>query len=281
VIGLERLPCTTVFYSIDTFCNPWQVPFAHAFDHIWVAQKDFLPLFLGEGHAADWVPLFCRHVEPARTPREWLAARDVPVAFAGTLSPGNIPERLPFLRAFRDLHPLVFRQGDFVPLFTRTRIVLNQTAAAEVNFRCFEAMGCGAALLTDSIGHGLTDLFRTEKEILPPYARLQARSAASAARAWLSRPQALAELALAGRDAVAGRHTDDARAEELSRLCAGLLAEGTHEARLADLPRRIFFLSSAYGALAAELPPRLSGHGAFFARLAQENYAAPQDSAEQ
>jgi hypothetical protein len=280
VMGLEQAPYPLVFYGIDTFCNPWHVPFAHAFDHTWVGQKDFLPLFTEEGHAAEWVPLFCRHVEPACTPEEWLAARDVPVAFVGSLSPKNIPERLPFLRAFRVLHPLVFMQGDFVPVFARTRIVLNQTAAGEVNFRCFESMGCGAALLTDSGGHGLFDLFRAEKEILPPYTRLQAGGAAAACRSWLSRPRELAELALAGTEAVQRGHTDDARADALIRLCAGLLAERAPAARLADLPRRKFFLSSAYGALAVELPPGLGEHRAFFARLAQAYYVAGQDFAE-
>jgi hypothetical protein len=274
VTGLEELPYPLVFYSIDTFCNPWHVPFAHAFDHTWVAQKDFLSLFTGEGHAAEWVPLFCRHIEPARSPEEWLAARDVPVAFVGTPNPKNIPGRLPFLRAFRALHPLVLRQGDFVPVFARTRIALNQTAAGEVNYRCFESMGCGAAMLTDSAEHGLFDLFRPGREILPPYARFQAGSAAEAVRSWLSRPHELAVLALAGAEETRRGHTDDARAEALARLCAGLLDERAHLARLADLPRRKFFLSTAYGILAAELPPRLSEHRAFFAQFARANYDA-------
>ena len=40
VIGMESLPFPSMFYSIDTFCNPWHVPFAAAFDLVFVAQKD-------------------------------------------------------------------------------------------------------------------------------------------------------------------------------------------------------------------------------------------------
>lgn len=107
VVGLEALPYPLLFYSVDTFCNPWHVPFAHGFDRILAAQKDFIPLFTAEGHPAAWFPLYCRHVEPPQSPEDWLAARDIPVAFVGTLAPKNIPDRLPFLKAFRKLHPLI------------------------------------------------------------------------------------------------------------------------------------------------------------------------------
>jgi hypothetical protein len=275
--GLETLPYPSVFYSIDTFCNPWHIPFAHAFDHIWVAQKDFRPLFTAEGHRAEWIPLFCPPVGSPETPEEWLAARDIPVAFAGTLRPKNIPERLPFLRAFRARRPLLITESDFTQVYARTRIVLNQTAAFELNCRCFEAMGCGAALLHDSDSHGFHDLFREARNVLPPYARLQAQSAVAVAEAWLSRPQALAELALAGAELVARKHNDDVRAAELTRLCDYLARRHVHEARLADLPRRRLYLSSAYGALAAELPLRLRPHRDFYALLARRGLGLADD----
>ncbi len=107
VVGLECLPWPQIFFSIDTFCNPWHVPFAHAFELALVAQRDFVPLFVDEGHAARWFPLFCRVTVSAQSPEEWLAARDIPVAFVGTLNPANIPDRQSFLNAFRALHPLV------------------------------------------------------------------------------------------------------------------------------------------------------------------------------
>ena len=272
VVGLECLPWPQIFFSIDTFCNPWHVPFAHAFELALVAQRDFVPLFVDEGHAARWFPLFCRVTVSAQSPEEWLAARDIPVAFVGTLNPANIPDRQSFLNAFRALHPLVCLQGDFVPVFQRARIVLNQTAAGEVNYRCLESMGCGAALLHDSREHGFTELFVEGVNVLPPYLRLRAETAAASAREALARPYELAELALAGRELAAARHTDEARARELCTLAEPLLGSRAHEARLATLPRRRRLVSSAYGTLAAELPDSLAPLRDFYRDAAVQAY---------
>jgi hypothetical protein len=45
--------------------------------------------------------------------------------------------------------------------------VLNQTAFSEINVRCFEAMACGAALLTERGCRGMQDLFVEGETILP------------------------------------------------------------------------------------------------------------------
>lgn len=272
VVGLESLPWPQILFSIDTFCNPWQVPFAHAFDLVLVAQRDFVPLFTAEGHAARWFPLFCRFTAPAQSPQAWLAARDIPVAFVGTPNPKNIPARAPFFRAFRTLHPLVCQRGDFVPVFRRARIVLNQSAVGEVNYRCFESMGCGAALLHDSRGHGFSELFAEGADVLPPYARLRPESAASLVRDWLARPHQLAALAQAGLELVNRRHTAEARARELAALGAQLLSDRAQRARLEEQPRRRRLVSSAYGTLAAELPDALAPLRDFYRDAAVEAY---------
>lgn len=256
ILGLENMPFPSVFLSIDTFCNPWHVPYAHAFDHIWVAQRDFLPLFWHEKHAASWFPLFAKAALASgmeSSPEEWLAQRDIPVAFVGTLSPKNIPQRLPFLKTFRTMQPLLMMQGAYVPIFKRARIVLNQSASSEVNFRCFEAMMCGAALLHDSVGHGYDDLFAISSHVLPPYIANNAASAAETTKQWLDNPKQLAEMALSGMRLVADKHSDEARAKEAARLCHRLAMQHQHEQRLATLDRRRYFLASAYGTLAAEL----------------------------
>ncbi len=130
LINPESAPCPSLYYSIDTYCNPWHLPYARGFDLVLAAQKDFLSLFADEGLPAQWFPLFCRSVDEAAP----FDARDIPVAFVGTLGHKNNPGREPFLRNFRALHPLVMRSGDFFPVFRRSRIVLNQTAFSEVNF---------------------------------------------------------------------------------------------------------------------------------------------------
>ena len=181
----------------------------------------------------------------------------------------NNPDREPFLKAFRAQHPLVILTGNYRPIFERSRIALNQTAASEVNFRCFEAMSCGAALLMETCGNGFDELFAKEHEILPTFARNDAQAAASIAAKALSQPQWLAEVASAGSRAVRQRHTDTVRAVRLTQILAELCANHAHKERLeVSLEKRSALIHAAYGILASEITdPNLQKHREFFKKL--------------
>lgn len=244
----EKCPCPSAYYSIDTYCNPWHISYSHGFDSALVAQKDFVCMFSQESLDAAWLPLFCLCVDAARP----FAERDLPVAFVGTLGHRNNPEREPFLRSFRRQHPLVMLQGDYAPIFRRSRIVLNQTAFSEVNFRCFEAIACGAALLMEKCGNGLEDLFRPGVDILPPYQRGNARHAAAIAAEWLQKPEELAELAGSGQELVRRAHTSMARARTILALAQRLQEQAPHKERLAGQEYRRKFVQVAFGMIASE-----------------------------
>lgn len=265
LIDPESAPCPSLYYSIDTYCNPWHLSYARGFDLVLTAQKDFLPLFAEEGMSAHWFPLFCRAVNEA-APFE---ARDIPVAFVGTLGHKNNPERESFLQNFRALQPLVMRSGDFFPVFRRSRIVLNQTAFSEANFRCFEAVGCGSALLMERCANGLDELFTPGENILPLYTRNNAAEAARIASVYLARPQRLAEIAENGRRLVAQRHTSLVRAQHLLEHCRQLIAASTHRLRLGQTELRRVFVRTAFGMIASELHgPQWEQYRRFFYNLA-------------
>jgi len=264
---LEKLPCPSALYSIDSYCNPWHIPFGHAFDTVFVAQKDYVELFARSGIPASWLPLFFCSARPHCLEQ----ARDIPVVFVGNIGARNNPDRRVFLDSFRRAHPLCVAKGDYVPLFNRSRIVLNQTAAGELNFRCFEALACGAALLMEECPNGLRDLFTPGEDILFPYARGNAPQAAATARAALGDPAALARIARQGRELVERKHSDVHRAAEMLRVMEALLRDAPHLRRLSpeNLPYRGELLSSAYFFLAAELnQPQHVPHKDFFLRLA-------------
>lgn len=266
VVGVEEANMPSVFYSIDTYCNPWHIPYAHAFDAVAVAQKNQLTLFTGEGHRAQWLPLFAtRFMESGD-----FAERDVPVAFVGTLDPKNIPTRKPFLQRFKARQPLVTRQGAYAPLFARSRIVLNQTAFSELNYRCFEAPACGAALLMEQTGD-LLEVFTPGENCLPPYPRDNDAEAARIAAQWLAMPEQLARVAEAGLRLVRERHSDRARAIEICVMFEKIATGGACNSRLQDLPRRRKFLSTAYAILQMELnAPEMAPHRQFYAALFAE-----------
>ena len=250
VLGLEALPCPSLFYSIDTFCNPWHIPFAQSFDQVAAAQKGHVEMFPSLADAPVWLPLFAPDDLPVGPADE----RDIPVAFVGTLRPQNIPKRYPFLEAFRRLHPLFFMQGAYAPIFLRSRIVLNQTAAMEVNFRCFESMACGAALLTESSRqHGLEELFTPGEHMLQPYTPNDAAQAAAIAARWLAEPEALHAVAEAGYARVRERHLASHRAAFIIELLRSLIANCAQTVRLEHLEHRRTLLSTAYAILMSEL----------------------------
>lgn len=266
VVGVEKASMPSIFYAVDTYCNPWHVPYAHAFDAVAVAQKSQLYLFVDDGHNARWMPLFATQFPEICT----FAARDVPVAFVGTLDPKNIPTRKPFLQRFRARQPLVARQGVYAPLFSRSCIVLNQTAFSEINYRCFEAPACGAALLMED-APDLTAVFTPEENCLPPYPRDNDVEAARIAAQWLADPLRLARVAKAGRRLVHEHHSDNARAREIADLFETLRQAQAPEARKRDMARRRTFLSTAYAILLLELnDPQLAAHKAFYGRLYHE-----------
>lgn len=260
----QNAPYPTVFYSIDTYCNPWHVPYAQGFDHTLVAQKDHVRLFTDDGVSTRWFPLFSARNFPDTD----FAKRDIPVAFVGTLGHKNNPARLPFLRAFRARHPLVMVSGDYGPVFTRSRIALNQTAFGELNFRCFEAMACGAALLMETCDNGLEELFTPGESILPTYTRGNAAQAAAIAASYLAKPAVLADIARAGQALARSRHSRQARAAELVELLAGMRQGDVQRIRRgSQLQRRAALVRAAFGVLSSELTaPGMRAYREFYAR---------------
>lgn len=250
VLGLETLPAVTVGYSIDQYCNPWHVPLSAGFDQFYVAQKDYLPLFADPrlaGRDLAWLPLFCDPDGDADPGRE----RDIPVSFVGTPDPPLNPGRRPFLEGFKRLAPLVSLGGDYRPVFGRSRIVLNQSAVSELNFRIFQAMSCGAALLTEACGNGLVELFTPGEDLLA-YPRGDCAAAAATALRALA-DGSWADIAASGKRKVRERHSCTARARLIAQAAEALLRQGPARWRLNNAAVVREETSRAFAMLAADL----------------------------
>ncbi len=264
---VEKLPCPTFFYSIDTYCNHWHFLFANAFDLVFVAQKSHVPIMPEGGARAKWLPLFAMEGKDADRGEE----RDIPISFVGTLNPKNIPDREPFLRAFAKLQPIFIASGEYIGIFNRSRIVLNNTAASEVNFRCFETMACGAALLTEASPHGLDELFNTGEHILPCYKRLDAQSAASIACKALEEPKRLKEMAQRGRDLVLSKHLDTHRAAAVIAEARAAGIDRALKQRLDESDRLKEHMRAVYTMIYADLNnPALARYKEYYRRLSEK-----------
>lgn len=269
VLDPQNLPIPSIWYSIDTYCNPWHINYGHGFDKTLVAQKDFIFLFTKEGIDAQWFPLFCQssHIIPYEE-----RVRDIPISFVGTLGHKNNPDRKPFLQSFRAQFPLVIHSGSYAEIFARSHIVLNQTAFSEVNFRCFEAIAMGAALLMEKCQNGLSSLFVEGVEILPTYLRNNVASAVSIAKYALEHKEHLASIARAGQKRLCQEHTDLVRAKKVIELFTNIQEEKSVQKRLENLKTRAFWVQTAFAILASDLPQSFETYKDFFLEIAQGHH---------
>jgi len=267
VTGIEALPWPTMAFSIDQYMNPWHQPFSAGFDVVFVAQRDYLDMFAHEyPRPAVWLPLFCN---PAIVSED-AQHRDIPVSFVGTLDPPFNPARKPLLEEFKRMAPLVAVSGRFEPVYSRSRLVLNQSAAGELNFRIFEAMCCGATVLTEDVGNGMSDLFTPGVDVLL-YPRGDAKRAAAIAQEALARLD-LETVARAGQKKVLRAHSVTARAKTILSWAERLYSCKAHMTRMRDQDTLRRRMSNAYRILALdEKLPITQAHRHFFLEVAALN----------
>lgn len=178
--GLDTLPCVRAFWAIDPHLNAfWHAPYAQLFDLVFSTQRRWMPQLAACGpvrlrhlpwHAPDrpFVPFqarthlagFVGRLGPTRPARTWLAELmrgllgEGPPGFAG--SPGFAGFAL---RDNLDFQPML----DF---YSDTKVVPNESITGEVNFRLFEAAGCGCVVLAQDLGPEQAELFEPGREML-------------------------------------------------------------------------------------------------------------------
>jgi hypothetical protein len=165
LLGLESYPCLTVFACVDSHIHAWYPLYAQAFDLCLVGLADHLPGFAGPFLPADrilWSPPFA--VEADRPDPETPKTMDM--VFVGKDDPALTPVRSALLARLRARLP-GFRSltGPYRQAFRQARLVLNIAEHGDLNYRVFEALGCGACLVTPRIGHGQDALFTDGEDL--------------------------------------------------------------------------------------------------------------------
>jgi spore maturation protein CgeB len=61
---------------------------------------------------------------------------------------------------------LTVTTGDYLPIYQRSRIVINQSVNDDLNLRFFEAAGCGALLISERLSHSNTCILTPEEDYL-------------------------------------------------------------------------------------------------------------------
>ena len=167
VVGMETFPCVTVFYAVDTHIHSWFPLYAQGFDIVLVSLRDHLSFFLGARHTTEtlwWSPPFAKNEDIPKGPAPEKPLWDV--LFVGKIDPAVNEERHIFFTKLAPLVPgLHITSGSYCDLYPQAKIVLNHAIQNDLNFRVFEALGCGACLVTPIVGHGLVELFRDEQDL--------------------------------------------------------------------------------------------------------------------
>jgi glycosyltransferase involved in cell wall biosynthesis len=158
--GMDRAPFPTAAVLCDMHNNlPSRLQLARFFDHLFLYQRNYLSAFTEHPkNHVHWMPFAC----DIETVRPLNSKRDLDVAFVGQLF-GSDHERSRIIRelALRwKLNPLrYYPQAEIPAIYSRAKIVLNLPLKDDLNFRTFEAMSCGAMLLTRRVANGQEVLF--------------------------------------------------------------------------------------------------------------------------
>jgi hypothetical protein len=234
--GFEDCEIPFIFYSVDTHHHHLlHGHLASAFDHMMVAQKDYLPHFASSSTPISWLPLWASKYMEASAEKKYGAT------FVGTLNRQLNPKRVAFFEALAKLVPITFQTGDFAQIFPYSEIVTNQTVKLDLNFRVFEAMMSGALLLTEKTGNGLFDLFQDNHHFIT-YTHDDPKEAAEKIQWALEHPQMMREIARNGRDEVLKKHTATHRAAEIHEII-------TKAKKLPRRPERYYAAMMNHGVL--------------------------------
>ncbi|MDP2847721.1 MAG: glycosyltransferase [Humidesulfovibrio sp.] len=215
LLGVERFPCLTAFYCIDSHIHSWYPVYAGAFDLCAVSLRDHVERFARElsPRRAIWLPPYA---DDYYQPRQ--ADKDFDLLFVGTVNPETTPQRCDFLNRLGALCPgLTVRQGDFRELMPRAKVVLNIAERGDLNFRVFESLGCGSCLLTPGLAHGQGELFH-DGEHFASYTGDDEADCAAKVRELLADANRREALAQAGLAQVNASHRPWQRAEAFAKL---------------------------------------------------------------
>jgi GT2 family glycosyltransferase/tetratricopeptide (TPR) repeat protein/2-polyprenyl-3-methyl-5-hydroxy-6-metoxy-1,4-benzoquinol methylase len=156
-IGPLRRPCA--YWAVDTHVDlRRELTFSRSFDVVFAAQKGAVQQLRTHGITrCEWLPLACDPEMHRRLDVE----KHWDVAFIGNV---NTLHRHHLLESVQRRFPASFvgqaPHTQIADIYSRARIVINYSWGDDLNMRVFEALACGALLITNRLGDpGQAELF--------------------------------------------------------------------------------------------------------------------------
>ncbi len=163
--GLENYSIPKVWYAVDVHLHyQWYKHYAVIFDQVFCAQKKFVEMMSTYNPNVEWMPLFYSQCKSQFVP--W-NKREYAISFVGTMDAKKNPERVELFENLksRGIEVLV-TTGKYDNIYSRSKIVINQSVADDLNLRFFEATGCGALLITDGLSHSMNEILEPGEDFL-------------------------------------------------------------------------------------------------------------------
>ena len=224
VLGVENFPCLTVFYSVDSHIHSWQPRYAQAFDVCLFSLLDHRQRFITTTLPPErvfWSPPFAKEQDRPDDGQ----AKVWDCLFVGSVS-ADTPRRAAFLRELGERLPgLHCTRGDYRRIYPKGRVLLNHSEHGDLNFRVFEAMGCGGCLVTPRVGHGLMQLF-VDGEHLVGYAPDDVGDALFRIDILLKNPDLVRHIGSAALEKIDAGHRARHRAQTFTDFLCDIWAQG-------------------------------------------------------
>lgn len=159
-------PC--FFYASDVHLRkPYREikKIARHYDHIFCAQYNgYLKLNRVYPGKISWLP----HAADPKFHQDLEVKRDLDICFVG--NDGGVPRKF-ILQALRERYPNSFigkaSHKEISRIYSRAKIVFNYSINNDINMRIFEALSCGALLITNHIkGNGFDLLFKEGEHLI-------------------------------------------------------------------------------------------------------------------
>jgi hypothetical protein len=163
--GLEKYTIPKVWYAVDVHLHHnWYKHYAVLFDKVFCAQKNYVDIMSTYTPDVEWMPVFYLGSHINFVP--WIK-RNHFISFVGSMDGTKNPQRVALFDQIKKLGIDVnIISGPYEPVYSTSKIVINQSVANDLNLRFFEAAGCGALLITDRLTHSMTEILTPDEDYL-------------------------------------------------------------------------------------------------------------------
>lgn len=163
--GIEKYSIPKVWYSVDVHLHHnWHKHFAVVFDKVFCAQSNYISFMSEFTSDVEWLPVFCLGAYTDFIPWE---KREHFISFVGTMNIKTNPQRIELFEQIKKSGiDVVIANGRCEPVYSNSKIVINQSVADDLNLRFFEATGCGALLITDRLTHSMNEILVPDEDYL-------------------------------------------------------------------------------------------------------------------